>query len=74
MKAGDRVLVINGASRGLVGRVEGPSKFSFDGEICWSVKLDYYVHVSQIRETFLVPAPAQSDEDVLGPLRNVRCP
>lgn len=70
MKPGDRVLVINGASRGLVGAVIGPSKFRFDDETCWSVKLDHYVHVSTIRESFLVPEPTKSDEDVLGPLRN----
>jgi hypothetical protein len=74
LKAGTRILVINGASRGLVGVVRGASKFSFDGERVWTVKLDAFAHESSIRESFLVPEPERSDEDVLGPLRNVRCP
>jgi len=71
---GARILVINGASRGLVGVVKAPSKFSFDGEPCWVVQLDELSHTSTIREGFLCPEPERSDEDVLGPLRNVRCP
>lgn len=69
-----RILVINGASRGLVGKVLGPSKHTFDGELCWRVQLDEYVNESTIRDSFLVDEPERSDEEVLGPLRNVRCP
>jgi len=69
-----RVMVIEGASRGDVGVVLGKSQFAFDGEDCWIVQLDARAYESVIRASFLVPEPLESDDDVLGPLRNVRCP
>lgn len=69
-----RIMVIDGASRGLVGVILGPSKHRFDDEICYRVQLDAYPYESTLRESFMVPEPERSDEDVLGPLRNVRCP
>jgi hypothetical protein len=71
---GRRVMVINGACRGDVGEARGPSPYTFDGERVWFVQLDGFKYQSQIRETFLVPEPTQSDDDVLGPLRRVSCP
>ncbi len=67
-------MVIEGAARGDVGTVVGLSKYSFDGEACWTVQLDERPYESTIRASFLVPEPAKSDEDVMGPLRRVRCP
>jgi hypothetical protein len=66
----DRVMVIEGVCRGDVGIIKGPSKYTYDGEQIWLVQLDGYTYESTIRESFLVPEPAKSDEDVLGPLRN----
>jgi hypothetical protein len=69
-----RVMVINGAARGDVGRILGPSKHSFDGERMFRVQLDGRPYESTLRESFLVPEPTKSDEDVLGPLRNISLP
>lgn len=70
VKRHDRIMVINGASRGLVGEVLGPAKYTFDGEQTYRVQLDAFAYESTIRESFMVPEPERSDEDVLGPLRN----
>jgi hypothetical protein len=70
LRKGVRVLVVEGACRGDVGGVVGPSPYTFDGERVWFVQLDGFKYQSQIRETFLAPEPTKSDEDVLGPLRN----
>lgn len=74
MTPGARIMVIEGASRGDVGAVVGVSRFTFDGETCWIVQLDDRPYESVIRASFLVPEPERSDEDILGPLRRVRCP
>jgi hypothetical protein len=74
MRAGDRVLVVDGVCKGDVGVVKGPSPYTFDGERCWYVQLDAYSYQSTIRETFLIPEPGKSDEDVLACLRNVSLP
>jgi hypothetical protein len=74
MTPGTRILVCEGASRGDVGVVLGKSQFAFDGEDCLVVQLDARPYESVIRASFLVPEPGRSDDDVLGPLRNVRCP
>lgn len=71
---GDEVMVINGSERGSCGVIKGPTKHSFDGETCWAVLLAGTGYVRTIRESFLAPVPARSDEDVLGPLRSVTCP
>lgn len=74
MRPGDRVMVIEGVCRGDVGEVIGLSPYTFNREPVWFVQLDGVTYRSTIRETFLVPEPAQSDEDVLGPLRNIATP
>lgn len=74
LKPTARCLVVGGVCRGDVGVVVGPSKYTYDGERIWRVQLDDYTYESQIRETFLVPEPTKSDEDVLGPLRNIALP
>jgi hypothetical protein len=70
VKAGARILVCGGVSRGLVGVVVGLSPHSFDGP-CWRIRLDAEPRrEAHIRANYLCPEPERSDEDVLGPLRN----
>lgn len=71
---GDRVLVVDGVCKGDVGAIVGHSQYTFHGEAVWFVQLDGVPYRSTIRETFLVPAPTASDDDVMAPHRNVRCP
>lgn len=72
---GDRILIVAGMSRGLVGRIVGPSIHRWDGDHVWAVRLDAEPQRdAHIREEMMAPEPSESDEDVMGPLRRVRCP
>jgi transcription elongation factor len=72
---GDRVMVISGSERGRVGTIKAPTEFAFDGCRCWRICFDDDdLRQPAIRDDFLAPAPTKSDEDVLGPLRNISLP
>jgi hypothetical protein len=61
--------VTGGVCEGSLGTVRGPTKYTYDGEVIWYVQVDGLGYTSQIRASFLAPAPAESDEDVCAPLR-----
>jgi hypothetical protein len=69
MTPGARVIITAGSCEGARGTVKGPSPHTFDGEPVWYVAVDGLGYTSQIRASFLAPAPAESDEDVCAPLR-----
>ena len=69
MKAGDRVRVTGGVCECELGRLVGPSPYTFNGEPVWYVQVDGAGYTSTIRASFLVPAPQPSDDDVMSPLR-----
>ncbi len=75
MKPGDRVMALEGDSRGYVGVILGPSQYRWDDEQLWRVRWDAEPYrEAHVRDSVLGPVPEQSDEDVLGPLRRWRCP
>lgn len=75
---GDPVEIVEGDAKGLRGRVEGFAPTSMiPGERDLKVKLETG-RERWIRHDYLrlldVPAATPSDDDVMSPLRRVRCP